>query len=273
MIRGALGAVENMPPPKVRDYLSYSAVSTYQTCPLRYYFRYVAGLPEKTVSSSLVFGGAVHRAVEHHFNDLLAGNEAPSIEGLLGEYDAAWSGYDPAAIRFGKEDGRADLQSLAVRVLSAFQASSFAKPEGVILGVEEELRDSVVPGVPDILGRIDLIVESEEAVMVSDLKTARSRWSQEQAEESAGQLLLYHELVKSFAPRKQVRLQFAVLTKTKEPFVDIHEVPAHPRQIDRTKRIVERVWRAIETQAFYPAPSQMNCCGCPFREPCRTWAG
>jgi hypothetical protein len=27
-----------------RDYLSYSAVSTYQRCPLRYYFSYVEGL-------------------------------------------------------------------------------------------------------------------------------------------------------------------------------------------------------------------------------------
>ena len=26
-----------------RDYLSYSAISTYQKCPLRYYFIYVAG--------------------------------------------------------------------------------------------------------------------------------------------------------------------------------------------------------------------------------------
>ena len=56
-----------------RDYISYSAVTTYQACPLRYYFRYVAGLPERTVSSSLVFGSAVHRAVELHFNELLPG--------------------------------------------------------------------------------------------------------------------------------------------------------------------------------------------------------
>ena len=45
-----------------RDYISYSAISTYQLCPLRYYFHYIVGLPERTVSASLVFGSAIHRA-------------------------------------------------------------------------------------------------------------------------------------------------------------------------------------------------------------------
>ncbi len=45
-----------------RPYLSHSAISTYQTCPLRYFYRYVSGLPEETVSASLVFGGAIHKA-------------------------------------------------------------------------------------------------------------------------------------------------------------------------------------------------------------------
>ena len=45
-----------------RDYLSFSAISLYRQCPLKFYFRYVAGLSEKTVSANLVFGGAIHAA-------------------------------------------------------------------------------------------------------------------------------------------------------------------------------------------------------------------
>ena len=239
-----------LPPTKpTRDYLSYSAITTYQGCPLRYYFRYIVGLPEKTVSSSLVFGSAVHRAAELHFNELMAGNEPPSIDALVGEYDRHWNESDPQAVQFGKDD---DLESL-------------------IIGVEEELRGNIVAGCPDLLGRIDLIVETADALLVTDLKTSRSRWSREQADDSAGQLLLYHELVRSFARRKRVRLQFAVLTKTKEPAVDLHEVSATLRAVDRTKRIVERVWKAIDNQVFYPAPSPMQCAGCSFREQCRGW--
>lgn len=262
--------VSQKPP---RDYLSYSAISLYQSCPLRYYFRYVAGLPERTVSANLVFGSAVHRAVEHHFNELLAGNEPPTVDALIGEYDRHWQEADPQTVQFGKDDDVESLGQLAQKMFGAFQASPLASPTGQIIGVEEELRGQVVRGCPDILGRIDLLVETAEELVVTDLKTSRSRWSRDQADDSAGQLLLYHELVRDFAPRKRVRLQFAVLTKTKEPVMDVHEVPVNQKRIDRTKRIVERVWKAIDSQAFYPAPSPMQCPSCSFREQCRAWTG
>ena len=35
-----------------RDYISWSALSTFRTCPLKYKFRYVAGLPEQSVSAA-----------------------------------------------------------------------------------------------------------------------------------------------------------------------------------------------------------------------------
>jgi len=259
------------PPP--RDYLSYSAVSTYQRCPLQYFFRYVAGLPEATVSANLVFGSSIHRGAEHHYRELLAGCEPPTLDALLGEFNAAWQSYNPAAIRFGKGKGREELASLAQRMLAAFQASDLARPQGTIIGVEEELRGQIVPGCPDLLGRIDLIVETRRELEITDLKTAHSRWSRGQVEESAGQLLLYHELARGLAPRKALRLRFAVLTKTKQPTLDVHEVASDRRQIDRMKRIVERVWRAISNRHFYPAPSAANCSGCPFRAPCRGWRG
>jgi CRISPR/Cas system-associated exonuclease Cas4 (RecB family) len=275
IVPGRAASVSRLPPPPkpTRDYLSYSAITTYQSCPLRYYFRYVAGLPEKTVSSSLVFGSAVHRAVEHHFNELMAGNEPPTLDALVCEYDRHWSEVDPQALHFGKDDNVESLGTLATKMLTAFQTSPLAKPTGRIIGVEEELRSSIVAGCPDLLGRIDLIEETGDELVVTDLKTSRSRWSRDQAEDSAGQLLLYHELVRNFAPRKRVRLQFAVLTKTKEPAVDLHEVPVDARRIERTTRIVERVWQAIDSQVFYPAPSPMQCPGCSFREQCRAWEG
>lgn len=68
-----------------------------------------------------------------------------------------------------------------------------------------------------------------------------------------------------------MRLEFAVLTKTKETSIDRHSSPADPLRVARVKRVVERVWRSIEAGYFYPAPSQMNCGGCPFRDACRKW--
>jgi CRISPR/Cas system-associated exonuclease Cas4 (RecB family) len=156
-------------------------------------------------------------------------------------------------------------------MLAAFQASELADPPGSIIGIEEELRGELVPGVPDLLARVDLLVDSGDSLTLTDFKTARSRWNEEQVRVSAGQLLLYHELAKPIADGRPIRLEFAVLTKTKVPEVTRHEVRADPRQIDRTKRIVERVWKSIEADRFFPCPSAMQCSTCPFREACRAW--
>ena len=245
-----------------RPYTSWSAISTYQACPLRYYFRYVEGLPEATVSASLVFGGAVHRAVEHHYRELLVGNPVPSLDGLLAAYSDGWQEHDGKEVQFGKGDDRATLDDLAGRVLTAFQDSDLAQPTGTILCIEEELTGELVAGVPDLLARVDLLVDEGDALVVSDLKTARSRWGQDQVQDSAGQLLLYHELATPIADGRPVRLEFAVLTKTKTPELFRYEVAVEKQQVERMKRVVETVWHAIEGEHFYPSPSAMQCPGC-----------
>ena len=260
------------PPPatSTRDYLSFSAIRTYQTCPLKFFFKYVAGLPEPTVSVSLVFGGAIHRAIEHHFRELLAGGDAPPVEALLAEYHREWDHARWMRSVWAKMISRQSLDALAQRMLVAFAASSVAKPAGRILAIEEELRGPFIPGLPDILGRVDLIVETPDALVISDWKTSRARWSAHQVEDATEQLLLYAELAQDW-PGKPLRLELAVFTKTKDVAVEQHSLIADPRQIDRTKRVVERVWKAITAGHFYPAPSLTACPGCPFRDPCRKW--
>lgn len=260
------------PPSASRDYISFSAIKTYQQCPLRYFFRYIAGIPETTISASLVFGSAVHRAVEHHFRTLLETSCFPSQEELLAEYRAGWADHS-LPIRFSKDEQADSFDDLAARMISAFSQSDLAQPNGKILGIEETLRGEVIPGLPDVLGRVDLIWETKDELVVTDWKTSRAKYSQDQVDESASQLLLYGELAQDFAPNKRVRLQFGVLTKTKDVSVDVHSFAFDPLQLDRTKRVIERIWHAIESEHFYPAPSMMNCPGCPYRDACRKWPG
>jgi len=260
-------------PPAKRDYLSFSAIRLYQTCPLKYFFRYIMGLPEETISSSLVLGSGVHRAIEFHFRELLSGNPPPSSAALLAKFAEEWNSRDLEQVRFNKGEDRESSELLGERILSAFQQSEVAQPSGQILAVEEELRGPVVPGCPDILGRVDLIIDAGDTLIVSDWKTSRSRWSQEQAEDAAEQLILYAELAKDFAPGKPLKLEFVILTKAKEPVVDRHLMPVDPAQVTRTKRVVENVWRAIKSECFYPAPSPMSCPSCPYRAECRAWSG
>jgi putative RecB family exonuclease len=260
-------------PPVMRDYLSYSQLNTYRSCPLRYYFRYIEQIPERTVSSALVFGTAIHAALEYWFEEQLAGNSRPDFDLLLAAYQQEWQQRDLGGIEFGKKENLDSLTQLAERVLKTFIESEFATVEGQILGVEEELRDSIIDGCPDLLARLDLIVETDEAVVITDFKTSRSRWNQQQAEQAGEQLLLYSELVKELVPGKPLQLEFLVITKTKQPNLERYSVPVSQSRIDRVRTMVERVWDGINSGLFYPAPSPMSCGSCPFQEPCRKWTG
>jgi putative RecB family exonuclease len=230
-------------------------------------------LPEPTVSASLVVGAGLHAGIEHHFRQLLIDNTPPSLDTLLDVFWSAWHERDGQVVVFGKGEDINSVGRLADRMFRAFQASSFAKPRGTIVGVEEELRGQIVPGLPDLLARVDLMVDEADVFVVTDFKSARSSWTDEHVGDAASQLLLYHELVKPLADGKPVRLRFAVLNKNKAPDLVMHDVPVDRQQIDRTKRIGERVWRTIRAGNFYPSPGPLNCHSCPYRQPCRAWKG
>ena len=256
-----------------RDYISYSSISLFQSCPLKWYYRYVLGLEEETVSSSLVFGSAIHKAVEVHFQELLAGNPPPDINMLLSAYQDSWHGRDQDRIRFGKNEDIDSLGQLAERMLAVFQQSEFALPNGKIIGVEDSLRGHCADDCPDLLAYVDLMMDVGENLVITDLKTSRNRWSQSQITNSSEQLLLYSVLAEKLVVDKPIQLQFAVITKTKNPTLEIHTVELDSQRIERTKQMVKRTWQAIRSRNYYPTSSPMSCGSCAFQEPCSQWSG
>jgi len=256
-----------------RDYISWSSISTFRTCPLKYRFRYIDGLEEETVSSALVFGTGIHTAIEQHFQANLAGEKQPTLDQLMFAYRSAWLLHEPEQVSFGSRETRESLDDLAGRMLTAFLAGKHAGVNGRVLGVEEEIRGMLIEGVPDLYGRVDLLTEDSNSMVVTDIKTSRGKWSPEQVEDSGEQLMLYSQLASEISPGKKILTRFLVLTKTKEPVVEEHVREVESGNLRRTLAGVERVWRAIESGVFYPAPSVMACAGCGYREACRAWSG
>lgn len=261
-----------------RDYLSYSAVSTYQKCPLKFHFQYVADLEPEFVSSSLVFGSAIHAAIEHHFRKLFEGANAPAREDLVAEYERAWAAEQNVPIRFGQGETENSLRDLAGRMLEVFWASALSKLDtsAELLAVEEEFRGAIVPGCPDILGRVDLITRDCSALRITDFKTSRAAWGDAKIQESAPQQLLYVELLRPVARSlgiDHIEMEWIVLTKAKSPRIDRHTTIPDPGAITRTKATVRQVWQAIQAGHFFPCPSTINCPGCPFQAACRVWEG
>jgi len=76
------------------------------------------------------------------------------------------------------------------KMLTLFLASPAASVQGRVLAVEEDIRSVLVEGVPDLYGRVDLLTEDSDSLVVTDIKTSRGKWSQERVEDIGEQLLL-----------------------------------------------------------------------------------
>lgn len=259
-----------------RDYLSHTQVSTFQACPLRWHFHYVAGLQPERISAGLLFGGAIHAALEAHFTALRRGEAPLDADELLMVFDARWAASADVPIQYGARESADSLRRLAAGMLQAFLRSRDARPAGEIVGVEEEVRAPLIEGVPDLLARLDLVLRTDDALVIRDFKTARQRWRSGQAEEYGGQLMLYADLLDAVGLERRdrpVRMEFCVITKSPEPVIETFELQPDARARQRTRRIIAGAWRAMITGAVWPNPSPMNCAGCPYTGACRAWGG
>ncbi len=258
-----------------RDFISWSQLSTFRQCPLRYHFRYDLRLLEEFTTSSLLFGSGIHRAIEVLHRNQLEGDPPRSLDELMEEF---WSEFkfraeDASDVHFSKNEDTSSIGDLARRVLNSFLTSELSQPGGTVIGIEEELRGPIVSGAKELLAIVDLVIDRGDVLVIRDYKTSRSRWSQSHAEDSAEQLLLYSELVGQLAPDKSLKLEFVVLTKAASPAIELYELNCGPGRRAKTKLIAERTIAAIAAGHVFPNPSPTNCSGCPFRRACREWCG
>ena len=203
-------------------------LSTFRQCPLKYRFRYLDRLEPEFVSASLLVGSSIHAAIEHHHRRQLESDEPAMLNELLEVFWDEWRCRmeESPEVRFGKNEDVASIDDLAKRMLSSFIDSDLAKAPGVVIGIEESLRSTVIDARPEFLGIVDLVFESGDALTIRDYKTSRSKWNQGTAESSADQLFLYAEIAKALVPGKKVEVEFVVLTKTKSPTIELFKVNA-----------------------------------------------
>ncbi len=262
-----------------RPYVSFSQISSMRSCPKRFSLHYVNDARPDFLPASLVYGSAIHAAVETCFRAMMAGLH-PSAGDLLHAYRLSWQEQKSAAgndlsIRYAKDQDEATLGEMADRMITTFMASPASQPRGTLLGVEEEFTVMVDTGLPDVLARVDLVYETDNAIIVRDFKTSRAKWSQQKAEESADQLFLYGRVLRemSRSMSKPVQGEFVVLTKQKTVQLQILSVPITGEGIRRTQDAIAITWQAVLAGNFYPNPSPMNCTTCQYKSHCPAFGG
>jgi len=255
------------------DHLSWSSLQLYRTCPRRFFYKYIAGVPEETVSAALLHGGAIHRAVERAHEARLEGRPIPEVEELLTAYDESWSeGIERGRqVLFANGEDAATLRDLAGRMLSAYRAHLNGEEKAQTIGVEHAVRFRLLSDAPPVETRLDLVELRGTELVVTDIKTSRSRWGDDKARENLPQLILY-----SFAASGITRElgatrlvpRFVVITKGKSPIVQVVTPKASQADADRAKELLADCWQSIKHAGAFVRREGWQCKQCPFRTRC-----
>jgi RecB family exonuclease len=236
--------------------LSYSAISTYQKCPLQYRFRYVDGVPSEP-SPSLSFGSSIHEALRWFY--AVPTPDPSSLEDLLLYLEECWisDGYlDPA------EEARYFCQAKStLELYYRHYAEGFRLPAALEHKFKVDLGFCTLTGVIDRLDK-----DPDGGFEIIDYKTSR-RLPPARRLASDLQLPLYHiatERIWGVSPEK-VTFHYLLINHR-------HSFTVTDERLRHTLSEVERSASLIECGRFESTRNNL-CPWCDYLRLCPAWDG
>ena len=236
--------------------LSYSAISSYQNCPLQYRFRYLEDRPQ-VMSPALSFGQSVHEALQWFYS--VPTPDPCSLPELLDYLEQCWSseGYSSP-----EEDAKYFCQAKsALELYYRNYSDEFHLPSAL------EYKFRIDIGFCELSGIIDrLDKEAEGGFEVIDYKTNRRLPPARRLREDL-QLPIYHiaaERIWEVSPEK-VTFHYLLINHR-------HSFQVTPERVQSTLDEIERVVRAIESGDFEPRKNNL-CPWCDYLDECSCWRG
>ena len=262
-------------------HISHSQVFTYISCSLKYWFRYVQGVPQEHSSIALHFGSGIHAACEVFYLGIKETGKKPSlikleatfINGLFKSMERT-----DAPVLY-KKDMPCTSSAIAMgkKMLQVLhQEANLAghRIEGVEMPLSAPLYNHEGQEMDiQLMGIIDLLLRDNKGNLIAiDHKTAKQPKSQSSVDSDL-QLTAYSYLLaanKYVFPRADVQCRFDVLRKLKTPKLEIHNTTRGPVSRKRCARLSAAVLAGIENKVFLPCSSWM-CSDCEYSKACKSW--
>jgi CRISPR/Cas system-associated exonuclease Cas4 (RecB family) len=254
-----------------RPHWSYSSISQYLACPLRYYFQRVLCLPQPTVSSSLVLGSSVHAALAE-YHRAIQHDEPTSVDKLHRTFEECWTGREnQTRITFKDGETPKDTFDQGIALVEMYLKEP---PPQRIVSIEQEIISPVHNSRGEYLETplvavADLITEVDEQLTVREIKTSSRAYSATETETSLQPTCYVNAVQEVFGFPATV--EYTVLIKTKTPKLQRLTAERTNEDLGRLGDIVENIERAVQANIFYPVENALNCSTCPYRQPCRDW--
>jgi DNA helicase-2/ATP-dependent DNA helicase PcrA len=242
--------------------LSATDIELYRTCPLKYKFARVFGIPQETTINQR-FGIVIHQVLERFHgqeastaatNTAAEPGDAGSLERLMALFAAAWR-----RAGFRESDDELQFRERAVEALRRYHAREIASGSNP-RWVERKFDFRIGPH--HLRGRVDRVDQLPGGgYELIDYKTGDPKPQREL--EGDVQLAIYR-----LAAREAWRLEGAAGTYWYVLADEKVAVGGSPDDLERVEGVVLEVGEGILGQDFEPRPSPEICSWCDFRLIC-----
>lgn len=232
-------------------HLSYSQISLFKECAKLWQASYRQG-KKQVPNSDLVFGSAIHKALEYR-----VAKQAPDI---LAFWDHIWLKEFSLQPNVAWHVSPEELHDLGRRIFSAKQVLALVDSvEPMMINNRPVIERKIewrIPGVPPIVGYIDCIANDGVPI---DFKTTSTMWSIGHARQET-QPLFYMAALDSLGEHDhQYRFRHFVITKGAFPTAQVLETERTAEQVEEIKAIIAQVWEQISTANFQPNAGSWLC--------------
>jgi putative RecB family exonuclease len=251
--------------------ISVSQINLYLTCSLKYRFQYIDRLPRLVQSAGLVFGSAMHKALEWLHKERRNGRNPP-LDEVLRVFDADWHAQLLGAeVIFPEDDGKEKLVHKGKELLSQY----YLLPPKPVRDAEVYFQLPLVnPTTGEALdiplrGVIDLVNADDT---IDEFKTAARRFSLEDLPHNI-QLTAYSYAFEMLYGRPPRDLRLITFLRTKNPDIDVQVTGREKADYERLFNLGKEVLKAVRAGVFIPSRGCWLCKDCEYDPDCREWTG
>ena len=277
--------------------ISYSQMSMYRKCPHQWATQYKEGHKRYSPSIHLVFGTAMHEAIQHYLDVMYDKSTSAADRIDLDEYfnEVYIKEYKKALKTNNNEHFSSAVEMRefyddGITILNYFKSKRgayFSKRKTHLVGCELPILIPPNPAFQNTLymGYLDVVLynENTDKFTIIDLKTSTRGWKDKDKkdEEKQYQLLLYKEFFsKQYnIPIQNIEIEFLILKRKLYENLDFAQKRIQSFKPAAGKIKLSRANRAInefvnecftttgeyKERAFDKNPSKWNCGFCPFK--------
>jgi DNA helicase II / ATP-dependent DNA helicase PcrA len=248
----ALWAKAFYPPRPEPLQLSASAIGAYESCPMRYQFRYawgIRGWPKPATQ----FGNVMHTTIREFVGEVRKRRNVP-LEEILAIFDREWT-----SAGFPDEYQEGEYRKAGREQLEAFYRSYIAAPTDVLY--QEKAFELPLPHEVIVTGRMDQVNRvGKHEVEIIDYKTGRAREAKKAAADL--QLGIYALAARDVLDLVPSRLVFYNLVNNEAVSTSRDE-----KALEATKQKIAQVADLIRAGEFRAKPG-FSCVYCDYKPVC-----